>query len=186
GEEHVVVVEKVEPFATCLGKREVAGARAPDLLSGGLIANDEPPPELIDDRTRGRRAVLDHDCLDVGPRLLRNRLERLPQPRAAPDRADQDRYERRIASRTLAFRAKRNERPVAPDLVAPPGENRPEPRRHTHARQHEMRPLRQEAPQRLDETATTPGELLRREYFAPEHRQALQRAHHTAVARPQA
>ena len=35
GEQHVVVVEEIEPFAAGLGERKVAGTRAPDLFARG-------------------------------------------------------------------------------------------------------------------------------------------------------
>ena len=76
GEEHVVVVEEVEPFARGHREREVAGACASQALAGGVIAQAQPVGELVDDRARGARPVLDDDDFDVVVRLRRARCER--------------------------------------------------------------------------------------------------------------
>ena len=39
GEQHVVVVEEIQPFAACLREREVARARAADALAGGVVVH---------------------------------------------------------------------------------------------------------------------------------------------------
>src|SRR5262249_20228288 len=160
-------------FSARFGEREVAGVRATDLFSGGVVADHEPLPELVDDRLRDRRTVLDHDRLDVRPRLLYDRLQGVPQPRATTDRANQDRDERRIAPRILALRAKRHEGPVAAHFVAPSGEHGTETRRLTHARHHEVRPLPQKTPEGFDEAAAASYEVLRRQHFSGEHRETL-------------
>src|SRR5208283_3634246 len=102
GEQKVIIVKKIEPFATSLGQRDIAGTCSAHLCTRRVIAYVQPIAKALDHRLGSRRAVLDDHRLDMGPGLIGNCCQRLLKPRAAINGAYEYRYQRRLGAWSFA------------------------------------------------------------------------------------